>query len=63
MKTCSVTITDKVSDICLSLKTACLIIIMAVILDFNRAAIYDDDFHIVTIFLGIKSRYFPSKVQ
>ena len=47
----------------MSLFENCMSNNMAVILDFNRAAIYDDDFHIVTIVLGIKSRDFPSKVQ
>ena len=53
--------TDKVSDICLSWKTACLIMWRPSCIPIWRP--YDDNFHTVNIFLGINSRYFPSKVQ
>ena len=51
--------TDKVSDICLSWKTACLIMWWPSSIPIWRP--YDDNFQIVNIFLGVKSLYFPSK--
>ena len=60
MTTFSVT-TDKVSNICLSWKTACLIMSQPSWIPIWRP--YDDNFHIVNMFRGINSFYFPSKVQ
>ena len=36
---------------------------VAAILNSDMTAPYDENVHIVHIFLGIKSLYFPSKVQ